>query len=69
MKQDYSSFADKFVKFKVSGKGPQTISFTNPNKDGILVCPSLYENQQVVYHNKNISEFTKHAPMEKQLML
>ena len=69
MKQDFSSFADKFVKFKVSDKGPQLISFASPNKDGILVCPSPYENQQVVYHNKNISGLTKHAPMEKQLML
>jgi hypothetical protein len=73
MKQDFSSFIEpeKFGKFKITTGEPKVISFpTNSSaKDGILVVPSPYENQQVVCHNKNISEFTKHAPVDKQLEL
>ena len=74
MKQDFNSFIAPEImsKFKITGKGPQVISFltNNPAKDGILVIPSPYENQRVVSdHNKNISESTKHAPVERQLEL
>ena len=59
MKQNYSSF-NEYLK----DTSKEVHSFSSPNKDGILVIPGLKVANDI--DCKNISQFTKNAPVEQQ---
>jgi anthranilate/para-aminobenzoate synthase component II len=58
MKQNYASFSEYFD----SDSKKKVVSFTNLNKDAVLIAPMPKNDDDY----KNISEFTKNASEQRQ---
>lgn len=68
--QDYSSFAEHLA--KLDAYGDSFVSFANKNRDAVLVIPALMTRKwesggkTEMFDYKNISQFTKNAPLKEQ---
>lgn len=62
--QDSSSFAEHLA--KLNAYRDSFISFPNKNKDAVLVIPAFVAGKTKALDYKNISQFTKNAPLKQQ---